>query len=270
VAKAAKPLRILILGGTAFLGPEVVAAAKARGHTLTLSNRGKTRPDLFPDIEALRGNRYPERDEGLKALEGRTWDVVVDNSGCYPRTVKASAELLGPHVKQYIYISSISPCKEGAPTNSDESIAVAVIDDPAAETMGEGSKNYGGLKALCEQAAEAAMPGRVTNIRPGFIVGPGDWSGRFNYWPLRAREGGEMLGPGAPDNPIQWIDVRDLAEWIVKCAEDQTMGVFIATGPKSSGTIGQIIDSSISAAKAVSPHTVDTHVTWAPADFLKD
>src|SRR5688500_8800787 len=115
LTKAAKPLRILILGGTAFLGPEVVAAARARGHTLTLFNRGKTRPELFPDIEALRGNRYPERDEGLKALEGREWDVVVDNSGYYPRTVKASAELLGPKVKQYIYISSISACKEGAP-----------------------------------------------------------------------------------------------------------------------------------------------------------
>jgi len=186
VRKAEKPLRILILGGTAFLGPEVIAAAQARGHALTLFNRGKTRPTLFPDLEKLRGDRDPEKDEGLKALEDRDWDVVIDNSGYYPRHVKASAELLAGKVKQYIYISSISAFKEGAPPHSDEGAALAVLEDPTVETMGEGSKNYGGIEAACEQSAEAAMPGRVLIIRPGFIVGPGACTGRFSYWPLRA------------------------------------------------------------------------------------
>ena len=274
-AKAAKPLRILIFGGTAFLGPEVVEAATARGHTLTLFNRGKTRPGLFPTVEKLRGDRDPKKDEGLKSIEaaiaaGREWDVVIDNSGYFPRHVKASAELLAPKVKQYIYISSISAFKEGAPPNSDESYPVAQLADPTVETMGDGFQNYGGLKALCEQAAEAAMPGRVANIRPGFIVGPGDWTGRFSYWPLRARDGGEMLAPGTPSDPVQWIDVRDLADWMVRCAEASVMGVFIATGPKKPGTIGEIVDTSIRVAKDIAkPKAVDTTATWVPADFLE-
>ncbi len=268
--RAVKPLKILILGGTAFLGPEVVDAARKRGHTLTLFNRGKTRPSLFPDLEKLHGDRDPAKGEGLKALADREWDVVVDNSGYFPRHVKASAELLAPKVKHYIYISSISAFKDGAPPNSDESYPDAELADPAVETMGDQFQNYGGLKALCEKAAEAAMPGRVANIRPGFIVGPGDWTGRFSYWPLRARQGGEMIGPGAPTDPVQWIDVRDLAEWIVLCAERSISGRFAATGPKTPGTIGQIIEASIKVAKATEPKpgAVDTTVTWIPADFL--
>ena len=273
--KAAKPLSILILGGTAFLGPEVVDAATARGHTLTLFNRGKTRPGLFPSIEKLRGDRDPKKDEGLKSIEqaiaaGRTWDVVIDNSGYFPRHVKASAELLAPKVKQYMFVSSISAFKEAAPPESDESYPVAELADPTVETMGDGFQNYGGLKALCEKAAEAAMPGRVANIRPGFIVGPGDWTGRFSYWPLRARGGGEMLAPGTPNDPVQWIDVRDLAEWMVRCAEASTNGLFIATGPSKPGTIGQIVDTSIAVAKetAAKGTAVDTVPTWVPADFL--
>jgi 2'-hydroxyisoflavone reductase len=272
--KASKPLSFLILGGTAFLGPEVVEAAQKRGHSITLFNRGKTRPSLFPNIEKLQGDRDPDKGEGLKAiqkaLETRTWDVVIDNSGYFPRHVKASAELLGPKVKQYIYISSISAFKEGAPPNSDESFPDAVLSDPTVETMGDQFQNYGGLKALCEKAAEAAMPGRVANIRPGFIVGPGDWTGRFSYWPLRARKGGEMLGPGAATDPVQWIDVRDLAEWMVLCAERSVNGLFAATGPGSGGTIGDIITASIKVAKATEPKpgSVDTTVTWVPADFL--
>ncbi len=274
-AKAATPLRILILGGTAFLGPEVVEAAQTRGHSVTLFNRGKTRPELFPNLEKLRGDRDPGKDEGLKSLEGREWDVVVDNSGYYPRHVKASAELLAGKVGQYIYISSISAFKEGAPANSNESFPVATLDDPTVETMGEGFTNYGGLKALGEQAAEAAMPGRVTNIRPGFIVGPGDWTGRFSYWPLRARLGGEMLGPGTPQDPVQWIDVRDLAEWIVLCAEKKVVGLFSATGPKPPSTMGEVISESIRVAKETAgtgsseSTLVDATVTWVPADFLQ-
>ncbi len=276
VAKAEKPLKILILGGTAFLGPEVVEAAQARGHTVTLFNRGKTRPNLFPGVEKLRGDRDPKKDEGLKALEGREWDVVIDNCGYFPRMVKASADLLAANVKQYIFVSSISALKGGAAPNSDESAPVETLSDPTVESFGAGFENYGGLKALCEAAAEAAMPGRVTNIRPGFIVGPGDVTGRFNYLPLRAREGGEMLGPGTPNDPLQWIDVRDLAEWIVKCAEAKTVGVFVATGPASGGTIGEVVDTSIriakenadAAPKDANVKPVDTTVTWVPTEFL--
>lgn len=276
--KAAKPLKILILGGTAFIGPEFVEVATGRGHTITLFNRGKTRPSLFPDIEKLRGDRDPKKDEGLKSIEeaikaGRTWDVVVDNSGYYPRHVKASAELLAPACKHYIFVSSISAFKEGAPANSDESYPVATLDDPAVEDM-KGGLFYGGLKALCEAAAEAAMPGRVANIRPGFIVGPGDWTGRFSHWPLRARQGGEMIAPGTPKDPVQWIDVRDLAEWLVLCAERTVTGVYIATGPRvgetNHGTMGDIIETSLKVAKeTASPAgSVDTSATWIDAEFL--
>jgi 2'-hydroxyisoflavone reductase len=273
--KAEKSLSILILGGTAFLGPEVVEAAKARGHSVTLFNRGKTRPELFADLPKLQGDRDPNKGDGLasitKALETSSFDVVIDNSGYYPRHVKASAELLGPKIKQYIYISSISAFKDGAPPNSDESYPVAEIPDPTVENMGGQGEFYGGLKALCEAAAEAAMPGRVTNIRPGFIVGPGDWTGRFSYWPLRARQGGEMIGPGTPEDAVQWIDVRDLAEWIIHCAERSIVGVFAATGgitpAGDGGTIGGVIDASIKVAKASAP-TLDTTVTWIPTDFL--
>jgi 2'-hydroxyisoflavone reductase len=279
--RAAKPLSILILGGTAFLGPETVEAARARGHTVTLFNRGKTRPELFPDVEKLRGDRDPNKGEGLKALEGRSWDIVLDNSGYFPRHVRASAELLAPKTKQYIFISSISAFKEGAPPNSDESFPVATLPDPNVETMGPGGQFYGGLKAACEAAAEAAMPGRTTNIRPGFIVGPGDVTGRFNYWPLRARDGGAMLCPGTPDDAVQWIDVRDLAAWIIHCAEQSVVGVFAATGPRSPegvepkvehGTIGAIIAESIAltkdAAGSKQAERGPTTQTWVPTEFL--
>jgi len=278
-AGAPQKLTFLILGGTAFLGPEVVEAAQARGHTVTLFNRGKTRPELFPDVEKLRGDRDPKKDEGLKALEGdRRWDVVIDNSGYYPRHVAASASLLSPRIGQYVFVSSISAFKEGAPPNSDESWPVATLADPTVESMGEGFQNYGGLKAACEAAAEAACPGRTLVIRPGFIVGPGDPTGRFSYWPLRAREGGAMLAPGEPSDPLQWIDVRDLAEWIVRCAEQKTMGVFLATGPTPGGTIGEVVAASIDAAPSAGlppalrgegKSAEPVRAVWVPAEFLE-
>ena len=212
-------LKILILGGTGFIGPWEVEAAKARGHEVTLFNRGKSRPDMFTELEKLKGDRDPDKDDGLSALVGRTFDVVIDNSGYYPRHVKASAELLGPNVKQYIYVSSISAYGQTDVEGQDETAPLATMDDPTVEEMGEGWVNYGPLKALCEGAAEAAMPGRVTVVRPGYIVGPGDHTHRFTYWPLRIREGGEVAVPGGPDDPIQVIDVRDLTEWIIHMAE---------------------------------------------------
>lgn len=260
--KRAPGKQILILGGTGFLGPAIVEAATARGHTLTLFNRGKTRPGLFPDIEKLRGDRDPKKDEGLKALEGRKWDVVFDDCGYYPRMVRASAELLAPNVKQYVYISSVSAYANFEKEGADETAPVGTMTDPTVEDMGKDYVNYGPLKALCEQAAEAAAPGRVANVRPGYIVGPGDHTDRFTYWPVRFTRGGTVLVPGTPSDPIQVIDVRDLAEWLIKMAEDGTTGVFNAVGPEKRLTWGETIE----ACKKAAGKPVETR--WVPAEVL--
>ncbi len=254
--------KLLILGGTGFLGPAIVEAATARGHTLTLFNRGKTRPGLFPDIEKLKGDRDPDKDEGLKALEGRQWDVVFDDCGYYPRIVEASAKLLAPNVKQYIYISSVSAYANFEKEGADETAPVGTMPDPTLEKMGDNYEFYGPLKALCEQAAEAAAPGRVANVRPGYIVGPGDPTDRFTYWPVRFARGGTVLVPGAPTDPIQVIDVRDLAEWLVKMAEDGTTGVFNAVGPMKPLTWGETIE----ACKKAAGKPVETR--WVPVSTL--
>ena len=195
---AGTPKRILILGGTGFLGPATIEAALARGHRVTLFNRGKTRPDLFPGVARLQGDRDPKKGEGLQALATGTWDAVIDNSGYYPRIVGASATLLAPRVKQYVYISSISAYREPNPVNGTEEAPLATMPDPTLESMGKQFEYYGALKALCEQAAEKALPGRATVVRPGYIVGPDDPTGRFTYWPVRFSRGGEVAVPGAP------------------------------------------------------------------------
>jgi 2'-hydroxyisoflavone reductase len=258
---AAAPKRILILGGTNFLGPATVETALARGHRITLFNRGRTRPGLFPNVEKLQGDRDPRKGEGLKSLEGRTWDVAIDNSGYYPRMVAASAELLAPRVKQYIYISSIS-CYAGERTeNADENAPLATMPDPTLEEMGPDYRYFGALKALCEQAAEKAMPGRTTVVRPGYIVGPDDPSGRFTYWPVRIDRGGEVLAPGTPRDPIQFIDVRDLGAWLVRLAEAGTTGTFNAIGPASPLRWGAFLDTCLKAAAN------QGRLTWVSADF---
>ncbi|HYH99379.1 epimerase [Hyalangium sp.] len=258
-----RKLKILVLGGTGFLGPAFVTAAQARGHTLTLFNRGKTRPHLFPNVEKLQGDRDPKKGEGLKALEGRRWDVVLDNSGYYPRMVKASAELLAPHVKQYVYISSISAYANNDVPYEDESGPTAKVADPTVETMGKNYENFGGLKRLCEEAVEAALPGLASLIRPGYIVGPDDPTDRFTYWPVRYARGGEMLAPGSPEDPLQIIDVRDLAEWLVKVMENQLTGIYNATGPEKPWTMGALL----AACKAAAGKT-DTKPVWVPSEFL--
>lgn len=271
-----KPLRILILGGTGFLGPAVVQAAKQRGHTLTLFNRGKTekRIGMIDGVEKLHGNRDPklhaeESDPtsplGLAELEdaikgGATWDGVVDTSGYVPRIVKASAELLAPAAKTYVYISSISAYADNSTPDLDETAPIATMADPSVEDMGAQMQNYGPLKALCEQAAAAAFPGRACNIRPGFIVGPGDPTDRFTYWVVRAARGGEMLAPGAASDPVQHIDVRDLAEFIVTCIERQTHGEFNAIGGASPW--GDVLEACRGAANAAST------LTWVPTSFV--
>jgi 2'-hydroxyisoflavone reductase len=262
--KSDKRLRFLILGGTAFLGPAVVENALARGHTVTLFNRGKTNTHLFPDLEKLVG----DRDGDLAALEGRDWDVVIDTSAYYPKVVDDSAGLLKERVGQYIFISSISVYADFSKPGLNEESPVGVITDEEIAEVDSVRKitgaNYGPLKALCEQAAEKAMPGRTCVVRPGLIVGPMDRSGRFTYWPVRVQNGGEVLAPDAPDVVTQIIDVRDLGEWIVHCAEAEVTGVFNATSPPEELTIGEML----TACKEVSAS--DATFTWVSRDFLAE
>ncbi|MFZ1376976.1 MAG: SDR family oxidoreductase [Geothrix sp.] len=261
-APAVKPKRILILGGTGFLGPATIEIAQARGHQVTMFNRGKTRPDLFPGVARLHGDRDPKKGDGLKELETGTWDAVIDNSGYYPRMVGASAALLAPRAKQYLYISSISAYKEPNPENGTEDAPLASMPDPTLETMGKSYEYYGALKALCEQAAAKAMPGRTAIIRPGYIVGPDDPTGRFTYWPVRFDKGGEIAVPGAPTDPVQIIDVRDLAAWLVHLVEQGTTGAFNACGPEKKLPWGDLIAAC---QKAGNP---SAKPVWIPAEFV--
>jgi 2'-hydroxyisoflavone reductase len=256
-APAKRRLKILILGGTGFLGPHIVEAAVARGHTMTLFNRGKTNPGLFPALEKLRGDRKTD----LGSLAGREWDAVVDTSGYFPADVARSAELLAPRVRQYLFVSTISVYAKLDQAGMDESAPLARTENPdATEITGE---NYGALKALCERAAEAAMPGKVTNVRPGLIVGPGDPTDRFTYWPARFLRGGDVLAPGTPDDPTQFIDARDLAAFVVSCLEGRTVGVFNADAQAGSLSLGHVFEACRKAA------TTESSTTWVPAPFLE-
>jgi 2'-hydroxyisoflavone reductase len=253
-AKASRKLRLLLLGGTAFLGPELVEAARARGHAVTLFNRGKTRPDLFPDVEKLRG----DRDGKLDALRGRDWDVVVDTSGYVPRLVKASAELLAPRVGRYLFVSSISAYADSREPLTEASPVATMPDEKSEEVRA----HYGALKALCEKAAEAALPGRALSVRPGLIVGPGDPTDRFTYWPVRLSRGGEVLAPGDGQDPVQVIDVRDLAAWMIRSAEDGLAGTYNAVGPASTLTAAAMLE-------ACRAPGVEARLTWVDTAFLE-
>jgi 2'-hydroxyisoflavone reductase len=279
--KAGKPLNILVMGGTGFLGPHFVEAARAKGHRLTLFNRGKSNPtrfsgEEFKDIEQLHGDRKTD----LSALEGkRRWDAVLDTSAYLPGDVKRSAELLAPRVGQYVIISSISVYADNSTPGADETAAVGTIPDPTVtEITGE---TYGPLKALCEQAAEKALPGRTTVVRPGLIVGPGDTTDRFTHWPARAARGGEILAPGSSEDPTQVIDVRDLAAFLVHLVETRNFNVFNADAPAGKLTMGAVLTASQAAAASANsiqcvrapceqpPEAMST-VTWVPADFLEE
>jgi len=256
--RAATPLRILILGGTGFLGPQIVERAVARGHTLTLFNRGRTNPGLFPSIEQLRGDRKTD----VSALDGRSWDAVVDTSAYIPADVTRVATLLAPRVRHYQIVSSISVYRDFAQPGMDETYPVAVLPDPTVtKVTGE---TYGGLKAACEQAAERALPGRTLVIRPGLIVGPGDPTDRFTYWPVRVARGGEVLAPNSPDDFVQVIDVRDLATFMVHTLEQRTVGTFNADAPAGSLTMGRLLDTCRDAARS------DARFVWAPTAFLRE
>jgi nucleoside-diphosphate-sugar epimerase len=276
-----KPLDILVLGGTGFLGPHFVEAARANGHKLTLFNRGKSNPtrfsgEEFKDIEQLRGDRKSD----LSALEGkRRWDAVLDTSAYFPADVTRSARLLGERTGQYVIISSISVYADNSKPGADESYAVLTMANPEAakEITGE---NYGPLKALSEQAAEKELPGHTTVIRPGLIVGPGDNTDRFTYWPARAARGGEILAPGSASDPTQFIDVRDLAGFILHAIETGSTGVFNADAASGAISMGSLLAACQHAGTAANdiqcirapcpqPPEASSTVTWVPADFLE-
>jgi 2'-hydroxyisoflavone reductase len=248
---------ILILGGTGFLGPHLVDAARLRGHKLTLFNRGKTHPELFPDVERLHG----DRDGDLKSLEGRSWDAVIDTSGYVPRIVRASAELLAPKVGQYVFVSSISVYKDDVAVGADENHPLQVLTEPGSEDR---MKHYGALKALSEKAVEAAFPNRALVIRPGLIVGPLDPTDRFTYWPVRLDRGGEVLAPGSGKDPAQIIDARDLAAWMIQNVEQGQMGTFNATGPRDAITMHDLLDHCHAGIGGSSARFL-----WVDTDFLE-
>jgi 2'-hydroxyisoflavone reductase len=256
--KAQKPLKILVLGGTAFLGPEVVEPAVARGHTVTLFNRGKTNPGLFPNLEKLRGDRNGD----LKALAGRSWDVVIDTSAYVPKHVRSVMEILAAKVQHYVLISTISVYPNFGENRDpvDEDTPVATVEETPDIKVAE---NYGPLKAMCEQAAEKAMPGKVANIRPGLIVGPGDPTDRFTYWPVRIAKGGDVLCPGDGSSEAQAIDVRDLGVWIVRVAEERTVGVYNAVGFK--GTLSFL--EMLAGAKCAL--NTEARLVWVPEAVLE-
>ncbi|MFN8483641.1 MAG: NAD-dependent epimerase/dehydratase family protein [Anaerolineae bacterium] len=249
-------MRLLILGGTVFLGRALVDAALARGHAVTLFNRGQHNPELYPDIEKLRG----DRDGGLAALAGREWDAVIDTCGYVPRIVGAAAEALADHVGRYVFISTISVYADFSGDGPREESPVGVLADATVEEIN--GETYGPLKALCEQAVEAALPGRALIIRPGLIVGPHDVSDRFTYWPRRIAQGGDVLAPAVPAMPVQIIDVRDLAEWTIRMVEENRSGVYNATGPQDPLTFADVLDEC----RAVTGG--DARVVWVDAGFL--
>jgi 2'-hydroxyisoflavone reductase len=263
-----KPMRLLILGGTGFIGPHQVRYALARGHHVTVFNRGRQKEAWPGPVEELLGDRNGD----LKALEGRDWDVCIDNPTSLPVWVRDAARVLKGHIGQYVFISTISAYAANDKA-ADETAPLATYngDDPMAETVKSLSANqrlYGPLKALSEKEAQTQYGEALTTIiRPSLIVGPGDETDRFTYWPVRLARGGEILAPGDGSDPVQFIDARDLAEWTIRLAEQRTTGVFNATGPVSPITMHQMlagIAQGIAQAIAVDPKLV-----WAPADVLK-
>jgi 2'-hydroxyisoflavone reductase len=220
---ASKPLNILVLGGTGFIGPHEILYAMSRGHKVTMFNRGKTAPDMFKDVETLIG----DRDNQLDSLKGRDWDAVIDNSGFYPRHARLSAELLNGHVGKYMFVSSISAYDQALSLEDDEfTAAYATMDDPADESESPYGPSYGARKALCEQEVTKVFGDDAINIRPGIITGTGDPVERLRHWLRRMVVGNEILVPGQDDLPVQYIDAADMCAWMVRLLEDGT-----GTGP---------------------------------------
>ncbi|MBC7792048.1 MAG: twin-arginine translocation signal domain-containing protein [Anaerolineae bacterium] len=261
--RAPKPLRILILGGTGFTGPHQVRYAVGRGHRVTVFNRGRRQADLPKEVEHLIGDRNGQ----LDALKGRDWDVVIDNPTTLPKWVRDSGQILKGKTGQYVFISTISVYSDNSKAGMDESAALAKYEgtgDPLAITQGSGEL-YGPLKVLSEREAEKWFPGKTTIIRPGLIVGPGDETDRFTYWPVRVDRGGEVMAPGQPGDPVQFIDARDLAEWTIRMVEQGDVGTYNATGPRSPLSIAEMLYGI----RAVTSGSSVIGFTWVDAPFLE-
>jgi 2'-hydroxyisoflavone reductase len=251
-------MNLLILGGTVFLGRHLVNAALARGHEVTIFNRGLTSPELFPEVEKIRG----DRDGDLTALQGRNWDAVIDTCGYVPRHVQAIADLLADSVSRYAFTSTIGVYADFSTTGIDETAPVATVaadklDSVTAET-------YGALKAICEETLEERMTGRVLNIRAGLIVGPYDPLDRFTYWVRRVARGGEVLAPGSRERQVQIIDARDLSEWIVRMIETGQCGIYNATGPDYFLTMERLLQCCLDVSGSAAS------LTWVDDRFLVD
>lgn len=253
-------MNLLILGGTRFVGRHITGAALAAGHRVTLFNRGTTNPDLFPEAEKLQGDRGGD----LSALEGRRWDAVIDVNGYLPRHVRAMAERLRDAVDRYVFISTISVYKDlSVPGTTEESpLEEPEPGDEDVKEMPPGG--YGRLKVLCERTADASLPGRVLHVRPCIVAGPHDHTGRFTYWVDRVARGGEVLAPGRPERPVQFIDARDLAAWVVRMTERRETGVFNATAPRGVFPMRGLLETC----REVSGS--DATFTWVSDAFLQE
>ena len=247
-------MRVLILGGTLFLGRHLVEAALERGHEVTLFNRGRTNPELFPEVEKLRG----DRDTGdLATLGKRTWDAVIDTSGYVPRAVRQSAELLRDAVEVFVFVSSLSVYMPTPKVGVTEDDPVHELEDETSEDV---DAHYGPLKALCERAVEETMPGRALNLRSGLLIGPYDPTNRFTYWVRRIAAGGDVLAPAPADARVQLIDVRDFSEWAIRMAEERQSGTFNVTGPVHS--FAQMLDACGEVTGS------DARIVWVDEAFL--
>ena len=248
-------MRVLVIGGTSFVGRHLVARALAAGHELTLFNRGVTDPGLFPEAEQLRG----DRDGGLGVLEGRAWDAVVDTCGYVPRVVGDSARLLADAVERYLFVSTISVHPDDVEPGADED--APLLTPPHGDGEEITDESYGPLKVACERAVASALPDRALIVRPGLIVGPYDPTDRFTYWVRRVAAGGEVLAPAPGDAPVQFIDARDLAAFLLMHLEARTVGVFNAVAPPVP------LEELLGACRTVSGS--DASFTWVPEPFLR-
>jgi 2'-hydroxyisoflavone reductase len=249
-------MKILFLGGTRFLGRHAVDAALARGHEVTLFNRGESGPGLFPEAEHLVGDRKVD----VSALRGRRWDAVVDTSAYVPRVARMAAEALAG-ADRYLFVSTLSVFRSDVPHPVDGDPPTVELEDPETEEVDP--RTYGGLKVLCEREVEKVFPGRTTVVRPGQLVGPHDTLSRFRYWLLRVAQGGEVLAPGDPDRFWQFVDVRDVAAWMVRMLEQGTTGAFAAPGPYLEWTAGMVLEAIRRASGSDARFTwVDDHFLW--------
>jgi len=249
-------MRILIIGGTRFLGRHLVDAARAHRHEVTLFNRGKSNPDLFSQLETILG----DREKDVNRLQGRVWDAVIDVAGYLPRIVRLSAEVLEPNVSRYVFISSLSVYADFRKIGIDESYPVGKIEGESVEEIT--GETYGPLKALCEKTVQQIYGERALIVRPGLIVGPHDPTDRFTYWPVRVARGGDVLAPQKAGAATQIIDVRDLSDFVLKLIEENASGIYNATGPDYELTLGKLLEVS----KQVSGS--NANVKWASVEFL--